>query len=176
MRIEKLVWKISIWYQMDGQKVQKSKLNIFDCTFGGVVQLLRRSFQLLRRSFQLLRHGIPRATRAWSFRRAPAGEPDKWNIVVSSSIAWIRLRDKGWLTEVLKRSVNHKSWLTGFRSFVRIPSTIPTGTSRLDIWIFGYLDYGKQFVAASPIRTSVWCSPAGGFFFQKKHVPGVFAA
>ena len=45
---------------MDGQKVQKSKLNIFDCTFGGVVQLLRRSFQLLRRSFQLLRHGIPR--------------------------------------------------------------------------------------------------------------------
>ena len=44
---------------------------------------------------------------------------------------------KGWLTELLKRPVNHKSWLTGFRGFVRIPSTIPTGTSRLDIWIFG---------------------------------------
>ena len=38
MRIEKLVRKISIWYQMDGQKVQKMKLNIFDCTFGGVCQ------------------------------------------------------------------------------------------------------------------------------------------
>ena len=88
---------------------------------------------------------------------------------------WCRLLDKGWLTQVLKQPVNHKSWLTGFRSFVRIPSTIPTGTSRLDIWIFGYLDYGNQFVAASPIRTSVWCSPAGGFFFQKKHAPGVFA-
>ena len=47
----------------------------------------------------------------------------------------------------------------------------------LDIWTSGYLDSGKnQFVAASPIRTSVWCSPAGGFFFQKKHVPGVSAA
>ena len=46
----------------------------------------------------------------------------------------------------------------------------------LDVWIFGYLDSGKkQFVAASPIRTSVWCSPAGGFFSQEKHVPGVFA-
>ena len=29
---------------------------------------------------------------------------------------------------------------------------------------------------ASPARSSVWCSPAGGFFFQKKHVPGDFAA
>ena len=82
-----------------------------------------------------------------------------------------RVRNKGWLMEVLKRSVNHRSWLKGFRSFVRIPSTIPTGTSRLDIWIFGYLDYGNQFVAASPIRTSVWCSPAGGFCFQKKTGP-----
>ena len=36
MRIEKLVRYNSIWYQMDGQKVQTSKLNIFDCTFGGV--------------------------------------------------------------------------------------------------------------------------------------------
>ena len=76
------------------------------------------------------------------------------------------------MTEVLKRSVNHKSWLTGFRSFVRIPSTIPTGTSRLDIWILGYLDYGIQFVAASPIRTSVWCSPAGGFFSGKNRSLG----
>ena len=84
-----------------------------------------------------------------------------------------RLRNSGWLTEVLKRSVNHKSWLTGFRSFVRIPSTLPTGTSRLDIWIFGYLDYGNPFVAASPVRTSVCCSPAVCFFFQKKRVPGV---
>ena len=80
--------------------------------------------------------------------------------------------NKGWLTEVPKRSVNHESWLTGFRSFVRIPSTIPTGTSRLDIWIFGYLDYGNQFVAASPIRTSVWCSPAGGFFSRKNRSLG----
>ena len=84
-----------------------------------------------------------------------------------------RLFDKGWLTGVLKQPVNHKSWLTGFRGFARIPSTIPTGTSRLDIWLFGYLDYGNQLVAASPIRTSVWCSPTEGFFFQKKQVPGV---
>ena len=34
MRIEKLVRTNSIWYQMDGQKVKKMKLNIFDCTFG----------------------------------------------------------------------------------------------------------------------------------------------
>ena len=26
---------------------------------------------------------------------------------------------------------------------------------------------------ASPARSSVWCSPADGFFFQKKHVPGI---
>ena len=34
MRIEKLMRKISIWYQMAGQKVQKLKLNIFHYTFG----------------------------------------------------------------------------------------------------------------------------------------------
>ena len=44
---------------MDGQKVHKSKLSILDCTFGGIVQLLRRAFQLFRQSVQLLCHGIP---------------------------------------------------------------------------------------------------------------------
>ena len=67
---------------------------------------------------------------------------------------------------MLKRPINHKSWLTGFRGFVRIPSTIPPAPPD---WISGYLDYGKQFVAASPIRTSVWSSPAGGFFFSRKN-------
>ena len=43
----------------------------------------------------------------------------------------------------------------------------------LDIWISGFLS--KQWVDASPVRTSVWCSPAGGFFLEKKQVPGVFA-
>ena len=59
------------------------------------------------------------------------------NLVLRHLLLVCRLRNKGWLTEVLKQPVNHKSWLTGFRSFVRIPSTIPTGTSRLDIWTFG---------------------------------------
>ena len=89
------------------------------------------------------------------------------SIFGSSESRSCRLRNKEWLTGVLKQPVNHKSWLTGFRNFVRIPSTIPTGTSRLDIWIFGYLDYGNQFVAASPIRTSVWCSPAVFVFAAK---------
>ena len=47
----------------------------------------------------------------------------------------------------------------------------------LDIWISGIFDIGimlkNQFVVASPIRTTVWCSPAGGFCPQKKQVPGV---
>ena len=60
--------------------------------------------------------------------------------------------------------------VAGFRGFARIPSTIPPAPPD---WISGCLDYGKQFVAASPIRTSVWCSPGGGFFFQKRQVPGV---
>ena len=43
----------------------------------------------------------------------------------------------------------------------------------LDIWISGYLDiwmsgfWSKQWVDASPVRTSVWCSPAGDFFSRK---------
>ena len=72
----------------------------------------------------------------------------------------VRVRNKGWLTEVLKWSVNHKSWLTGFRSFVRIPSTIPTGTIRCCI-------PNADFFVVQPCR---------GLFFQKKQVPGAFAA
>ena len=34
-------------------------------------------------------------------------------------------------------------------------------------WISGYLDYGNKFVTASPIRTFVWCSPAGCFLSRK---------
>ena len=48
-----------------------------------------------------------------------------------------RGRHKGWLTEVLKRPVNHKSWLTGFRIFIRIPSTSQPAPPD---WISGYLD------------------------------------
>ena len=51
-----------------------------------------------------------------------------------------RLRNKGWLIEVLKRSINHESWLIGFRGFVRIPSIWIYGY--MGIWIYGYMDVG----------------------------------
>ena len=43
------------------------------------------------------------------------------------------------------------------------------------VWIWMDLDLDLDGFA-SPARSSVCCSPAGGLFFQKKHVPGVFAA
>ena len=57
--------------------------------------------------------------------------------------------------------------LDGISKLCQDPINHPNRHLQLDIWIFGYLDYRNQFVAASPIRTSVWCSPAGGFFSRK---------
>ena len=121
--------------------------------------MLRRSFQLLRRSFQLLRHGIP-----WELMAAKIA-PGRF---IHSEL---RVRNKGLLTEVLKRSVNHKSWLTGFRSFVRIPSTIPTGTSRLDIWIFR-LWY--PICCCTPNPDFCVVHPCRGLVFPEKTHPWCF--
>ena len=41
------------------------------------------------------------------------------------------------------------------------------GRNKWNIWISGYLDSGKIICCCIPTLWSVWCSPAGGFFFRK---------
>ena len=63
MRIEKFVWKISIWYQIDGQKVQHFKLNMAPST------ICPKTLSTIKHGWRLSRHGWRKARQPYNTRQ-----------------------------------------------------------------------------------------------------------
>ena len=74
---------------------------------------------------------------------------------VDSNRIWLIFNENG-----LKMGWNWWQRICEHNLHLRIPSPHPSRP-----------DFSKK--RASPVRTSVWCSPAGGFFPRKKQVPEV---